>query len=61
MATTLEPSASGVQSAFPNETGYSDIVAPSAADRLMLKVLIGCFALMATIMLLDVLSCLWLR
>jgi hypothetical protein len=61
MATTLEPSPSGIQSAQFNETGPADMVAPSAMDRLMLKVLLGCFALMATIMLLDLLSGLWVR
>jgi hypothetical protein len=61
MAAALEPSSSAIQSAPSNESGSAGVVAPSALDRLMLKVLLACFALMATIMFVDVLSGLWLR
>jgi hypothetical protein len=61
MATTLPPSPSGIQNAPANETGSLGLVAPSALDWLLLKVFLGCFALMATIMLVDLLSGLWLR
>jgi hypothetical protein len=60
MATTLEPSPSGIQSAPSNETGSAGM-ALSALDCLMLKVFLGCFALMGTIMLVDLLSGLWIR
>jgi len=62
MATTLEPSQSSIQSAPCNNSGPAPgIESLSAWDRLMFKVFFGCFAFMATIMLLDLFSGLWLR